>query len=74
MTTPDDVIAIFEQMNFEGKDFFFIEGACVNLAKWLASSWDELDDNDIQILMTVGATLWRESMLGRRRDGWRSLT
>ena len=73
MTTSDDVIAVFEQMNLEGQDLTYLEDACTGLARWLDAAWEDLENKDVQILMTIGATVWRESMLGRRPGDWRRL-
>ncbi|WP_250451159.1 hypothetical protein [Caballeronia sp. ATUFL_M2_KS44] len=72
MATTEDVIAVFEQINFEGKDLLRLEDACLGFAKWLAIAWDDLDDEDREILMTVGATVWRESKRGSGKKDWRS--
>ncbi|BAO92865.1 uncharacterized protein BRPE67_ECDS03680 (plasmid) [Caballeronia cordobensis] len=60
MATEENVIAIFEQFNAEGRDYVTLNDACNGLAQWLASVWDRLEEGDAQVLVAVGATLWRE--------------
>jgi len=60
MATEENVLATFEQFNVEGRDYVTLNDACNGLAQWLASAWDRLEEGDAQILVAVGATLWRE--------------
>ncbi|AOJ65388.1 hypothetical protein WJ32_23155 [Burkholderia ubonensis] len=57
---PSDVITIFERLNAEGRAAVGLEDTCAGFAGWLAEAWDRLDDDDIALLTSVGATLWRE--------------
>ncbi|WP_087046575.1 hypothetical protein [Caballeronia ptereochthonis] len=74
MPTPEDVIAVFEQINIEGKDFTRLEDACAGFAQWLAVEWEGLRDEEVRLLMAVGATLWREASFGGGSHNWRPLS
>ncbi|MDB5788611.1 hypothetical protein [Caballeronia mineralivorans] len=64
--TPDDVIAIFERLNVEGRADASLDDTCAGLAAWLAAAWSRLRDEDIALLTAVGATLWREGFAQRQ--------
>ncbi|MDN7476164.1 hypothetical protein QZM71_14995 [Burkholderia multivorans] len=64
--TPQDVITIFERLNVEGRATVDLDHACAGFAGWLAGSWDHLNEDEIALLTSVGATLWREGF-GRRQ-------
>jgi hypothetical protein len=40
---PGDVIAMFEQLNLEGRATVDLDHACAGFAGWLAGAWDRLD-------------------------------
>lgn len=63
---PSDVIAIFEQLNLEGRANVDLDHACAGFAGWLASAWEQLEEEEIALLTSVGATLWREGHYERR--------
>jgi hypothetical protein len=63
--TPDDVTSVFEQRNREGRAAIDLDHACASFAKWLAGAWDSLGANDIALLTSVGAALWREGYARR---------
>ncbi|WP_186200627.1 hypothetical protein [Burkholderia gladioli] len=65
--SPEDVLTIFERLNVEGRATVDLEYTCAGFAGWLASAWDCLDDEDIAILTSVGATLWREGFEARNK-------
>ena len=58
--TQDDVIAIFERLNAEGRATADLSLICAGFAGWLAQAWDRLDEHEIALLTSVGGTLWRE--------------
>ncbi|MDN7609878.1 hypothetical protein QZM28_24580 [Burkholderia multivorans] len=58
--TPQDVITIFERLNVEGRATVDLDHACAGFAGWLAGAWDYLSDDEVALLTSVGATLWRE--------------
>lgn len=58
--TPDDMIAIFERLNIEGRADIPLDEACAGFAGWLAEAQPRLSDDDVAVLTSVGATLWRE--------------
>jgi len=64
--TPDDVIAIFERLNVEGRADASLDDTCAGLAAWLAAGWSRLRDEDIALLTAVGTTLWREGFAQRQ--------
>jgi hypothetical protein len=64
--TPADVIAIFEQLNLGGRANVDLDHARAGFAGWLADAWDQLDEEEIALLTSVGATLWREGHYKRR--------
>lgn len=63
--TPHDVITIFERLNAEGRAAVDLDHACTGFAGWLAGVWDTLGEEDIALLTSIGATLYREGY------GWR---
>jgi hypothetical protein len=63
---PADVIAIFEQLNLEGRATVDLDHACAGFAGWLAGTCDRLDEEEIALLTSIGATLWREGHYSRR--------
>lgn len=65
--TPDDVITIFERLNLEGRADIPLDEATAGFAGWLAGAWSRLEDDDLQLLTTIGAVLWREGFAQRRR-------
>ncbi|WP_186084866.1 hypothetical protein [Burkholderia gladioli] len=54
------MLTIFERLDVEGRATVDLEYTCAWFAGWLAEAWDRLDDRDIAVLTSVGATLWRE--------------
>lgn len=56
---PCDVITIFERLKAEGRAAVDLEDTCAGFAGWLAEAWDRLDDDEIALLSSVKATLWR---------------
>ncbi|WP_186113903.1 hypothetical protein [Burkholderia gladioli] len=65
--SPEDVLTIFERLNAEGRATVDLEYTCAGFAGWLASAWGRLGDEDIAILTSVGATLWREGFEARNK-------
>jgi hypothetical protein len=65
--TPDDVIAIFERLNIEGRATVPVGDACAGFAGWLSSAWEALDGESIALLTSVGAALYREGLDQRER-------
>jgi hypothetical protein len=61
----DQVIKIFEDLNGEGRPTADIDLTCAGLACWLGNNWSELNPDDIRILTSVGAVLWREGFKKR---------
>lgn len=72
--TPEKMIAMFERQFLEGKVPVDVEYTCASFAEWLASAWDLLGADERVVLMTVGATLWREGYTRRAgtatKDPW----
>lgn len=64
--SPEDVITIFERLHAEGRATVDLEQSCAGLAGWLSDHWNELDDDSIALLTSVGATLWREGFERRQ--------
>ncbi|MDN7511973.1 hypothetical protein QZL91_21120 [Burkholderia multivorans] len=64
--TPQDVITIFERLNVEGRATVDLDHACAGFAGWMAGAWDRLSDDDVTLLTSVGATLWREGFARRK--------
>ncbi|WP_250865643.1 hypothetical protein [Caballeronia sp. INSB1] len=64
--TPEDVVGIFEKLNLEGRADIPLDDACAGMAGWLAGAWPRLEDEDVQLLTTIGAVLWREGFAQRR--------
>jgi hypothetical protein len=65
--TPDDVIAVFERLNVEGRADIPIDEACAGLAGWLAKNWASFEGDDLALLTSVGGTLWREGFAQRQK-------
>jgi hypothetical protein len=65
--TPDDVITMFERMNTEGRADFSLDDTCAAFAGWLAENWERFEGDDLALLTSVGATLWREGFAQRRK-------
>jgi hypothetical protein len=65
--TPDDVITVFERLNVEGRADVPIDDACAGFAGWLAENWGIFEGDDLALLTSVGATLWREGFAQRRK-------
>lgn len=63
--TQDDVIAVFEQLNREGRAAIDLGHACTGFAKWLAGAWEGLNESDVALLTSVGAALLREGYARR---------
>ena len=61
----DDVIAMFEELNMQGRAMGDIDLTCAGFACWLANAWDSLSKEDIATLTSVGAVLWREGFAKR---------
>jgi hypothetical protein len=64
--TPDDVITIFERLNIEGRAEIPLDEAIAGFAGWLSENWDRYGD-DLALLTSVGATLWREGFAQRQK-------
>lgn len=58
--TSGDVITIFERLNAKGKAVVDLDETCAGFAGWLAEAWDRLGDDEIALLTSVRATLFRE--------------
>jgi hypothetical protein len=65
--TPDDVITIFERLSVEGRAGVPIDEACAGFAGWLAENWGIFEGDDLALLTSVGATLWREGFAQRQK-------
>ncbi|ENH6337832.1 hypothetical protein ABWH74_001128 [Burkholderia vietnamiensis] len=65
--TPTDVITLFERLNVEGRASVHLSEACAGFAGWLAGKWEQLDSDDIALLTSVGATLWREGFVQKQK-------
>jgi hypothetical protein len=65
--TPMDVLTVFERLNLEGRADIPIDDACAGFAGWLASNWERLHGDDLAVLTSVGATLWREGFALRQK-------
>lgn len=63
--TPHDVITVFEQLNAEGRAMVDMDHACAGFAGWLAEAWNTLSEEDIALLTSIGATLYREGYARR---------
>lgn len=63
--TPEDAITIYERLNVERRAAVGLDHACAGFAGSLASAWDRLDGDDITLLTSVGATLWRDGFAKR---------
>lgn len=57
--TPFDVITIFERLNVEGRAAVPIDETVAGFAGWLAGVWERLDEDEIALLTSVGASPWR---------------
>jgi hypothetical protein len=62
--TSDELLAMFERAHIESRPFDLDE-IVAGFAGWLAQRWDSLSKDEISLLTSVGATLWREG------DAWR---
>lgn len=62
-----DVLTIFERLNVEGRADVPIDDACAGFAGWLAENWGMFEGDDLALLTSVGATLWREGFAQRRK-------
>lgn len=58
--TPEKMLSMFERQYLEGKAPADLEYTCAHFAGWLAKAWEQLDGEEKTLLMTVGASLWRE--------------
>jgi hypothetical protein len=65
--TPTDVITIFERLNVEGRATVDLDHACAGFAGWLAENWGRFEGDDLALLTSVGATLWREGFALRQK-------
>lgn len=65
--TPEDVITIFERLNVEGRSDVSLDETCAGFAGWLAVNWETFEGDDLALLTSVGATLWREGFAQRRK-------
>lgn len=65
--TPADVITIFERLNAERRAGASLDETCAGFAGWLAEAWERLCDDEIALLTSVGATLWREGFERRQK-------
>lgn len=63
--TPYDVMTLFERMNAEGKAVTDLDHACAGFAGWLAEAWGRLSEDEIALLTSIGATLYREGYARR---------
>ncbi|NML32972.1 hypothetical protein [Paraburkholderia antibiotica] len=63
--TPEKILSMFERQYLEGKAPPDLEATCAGFATWLAAAWELLDGNEKTLLLTVGATLWREGFNAR---------
>jgi len=58
--TPDKVLSMFERQYLEEKTPVDLEQTCASFASWVATAWELLDGEQRALLLTVGATLWRD--------------
>ena len=66
--TPEDVLEVFERLNLEGRADIRIDDACAGFAGWLAENWERFEgSDDLALLTSVGATLWREAFSQRHK-------
>ncbi|OAJ51329.1 hypothetical protein A6V36_15355 [Paraburkholderia ginsengiterrae] len=63
--TPAKVLSMFERQYLEGKTPVDPEQTCTGFAEWVASAWELLDPEQRTLLLTVGATLWRDGYILR---------
>lgn len=63
--TPYDVMTIFGRMNVEGKAVADLDHACAGFAGWLAEAWGRLSEDEIALLTSIGATLYRDGYARR---------
>ena len=63
--TPHDVMMIFERRNAEGKAAADLDHACAGFAGWLAEAWRRLSEDEIAVLTSIGASLYREGYARR---------
>lgn len=57
----NDVLNIFERLCLDDLALSPDE-AILELTRWLAARWSELDDEDIAILTSIGATLFQHGL------------
>jgi hypothetical protein len=65
--TPYDVITIFERLNVERRADVPLDEACAGFAGWLSENWGKFEGDDLALLTSVGATLWREGFALRQK-------
>lgn len=65
--TAYDVLTIFERLNTEGRADIPLDEACAGFAGWLADNWGCFEGDDLAVLTSVGATLWREGFAQRQK-------
>ncbi|CAN0626346.1 conserved protein of unknown function [Burkholderia multivorans] len=63
--TPHEVVTIFERLNAEGRAMVDLDHACAGFAGWLAGAWDRLGEDEIALLTSIGATMYREGYARR---------
>ncbi|NHV26865.1 hypothetical protein [Burkholderia sp. D-99] len=62
---PHDVMTIFERVNADGKAAIDLDHACAEFAGWLAEAWSRLSEDEIALLTSIGASLYREGYARR---------
>ncbi|MBZ5789749.1 hypothetical protein [Burkholderia sp. LMG 32019] len=62
---PHDVMTIFERVNADGKAATDLDHACAEFAGWLAEAWSRLSEDEIALLTSIGASLYREGYARR---------
>jgi hypothetical protein len=65
--SPSDVITIFERLNVEGRADIPLDEAVAGFAGWLSDNWNRFEGDDLAVLTSVGATLWREGFAQRQK-------
>ncbi|WP_175965335.1 hypothetical protein [Burkholderia sp. BCC0322] len=63
--TPHDVMTIFERMNAQGRAAADLDHACAEFAGWLAEAWSRLSEDEVTLLTSIGASLYREGYARR---------